>query len=100
MCGLFSVPVQTAERAYGSVAPCQRSLPPQARAFFARDKAWCIAHAADVGPAARSSLRQKAFGSTGAENAAKEGAYGVVSDAPRLRLKWPVNRKWPDYGDQ
>lgn len=25
-------------------------LPPQARAFFARDKAWCLARAADVGP--------------------------------------------------
>ncbi|CAM4066703.1 Mu transposase domain-containing protein [Roseateles saccharophilus] len=25
-------------------------LPPQARAFFARDKAWCLTRAADVGP--------------------------------------------------
>ena len=25
-------------------------LPPQARAFFARDTAWCFARAADVGP--------------------------------------------------
>jgi hypothetical protein len=25
-------------------------LPPQARAFFARDKAWCLARSANVGP--------------------------------------------------
>jgi hypothetical protein len=76
----------------GQRVRCKDHLPPQAQAFFAKDRQWCVAQAAEVGPHCAQLIEQLLADNILERLRAAQGVLGLLKSYGSARLEAACQR--------
>lgn len=71
----------------GQRVTCKAHLPPEAQAFFAKDRQWCSAQAAEVGPQCRALIERLLADNVLERLRAAQGVLGLLKPYGAKRLE-------------